>query len=94
MGDISCTCIGGHAIYAFKDVIGRLRFFDRTVGAPIGGATRGIFTSIEEIAPYYGATAIVPYEASVIYNVYLKSIGFELPKLVIPILGVMAENKS
>jgi hypothetical protein len=86
--------IGGHAIYAFTDVLGRLRFFDRTVGASIGGSTRGIFASIDEIAPYYGATAIVPYEAAVIYNVYLKSIGFELPKLVIPILGVMAEKKS
>jgi hypothetical protein len=71
--------------------MGRLRFFDRTVGTRFCSATRGVFKSIDEIAPYYGATSIIPYEASMLQNVYLKSIGFEMPKLTIPILGVIAE---
>lgn len=84
--------IGGHAIYAYKDIFGRLRFFDRTVGSKFGGTARGVFSSVDEIAPYYGASSIVPYEASILQNVYLKSVGFEMPRLVIPILGVMAEE--
>lgn len=86
--------IGGHAIYAYKDIAGRLRFFDRTVGAKFGGNIQGVFKSVDEIAPYYGATAIVPYEAATLQNVYLKSVGFELPKLAIPILGVVAEEEK
>lgn len=84
--------IGKHAIYAYKDLFRRVRFFDRTVGAKFSGATRGIFKSTNEIAPYYGATSIVPYEAAILQNVYIKSVGFEIPKLAIPILGVIAEE--
>ena len=86
--------IGGHAIYAYKEILGRLRFFDRTVGARFGGAIQGVFKSVDEIAPYYGASAIVPYEAATLQNVYLKSVGFELPKLAIPIFGVVGEEEK
>lgn len=86
--------IGGHAIYAYKDIFGRLRFFDRTVGSKFGSTIQGVFKSVDEIAPYYGATEIVPYEAATLQNVYLKSIGFELPRLAIPILGVVAEEEK
>lgn len=71
-----------------------MRFFDRTVGARFCGATRGVFKSADEIAPYYGATSIVPYEAATLQNVYIKSVGFEMPKLAIPILGVIAEEEK
>lgn len=83
--------IGRHAIYAYKDYFGRLRFFDRTVGAQLSGTTRGVFKNVDEIAPYYGATSIVPYEASTIQNIFIKSVGLELPRLVVPVLGVTAE---
>lgn len=86
--------IGGHAIYAYKDIFGRLRYFDRTVGATFGTTTRGVFKSVEEIAPYYSATAIIPYEGSVLSNVYLKTVGFEIPKLAIPIMSVIGEHRS
>jgi hypothetical protein len=71
-----------------------IRFFDQTVGSKFGGTARGVFGSVDEIAPYYGASSIVPYEASTLKNVYLKSVGFEMPRLVIPILGVMAEENE
>jgi len=84
--------IGGHAIYAFRTPFGQLRFFDRTVGSTIGGMQRGVFTSIEEIAPYYGATSLLPYEGCVVYNVYVRSVGLESPRLAIPVLGIIAER--
>ena len=81
---------GGHAIYAFRNTLGQVRFMDRTVGRTTTRGIQGAFSSLEEIAPTYGATALVPYEAAVLYNVYVKSVAFEFPKLVIPILGVIA----
>jgi len=87
--------LGRHAIYAFRDVMGRMRFFDRTVGAKLAGnATRGVYNSIDEIAPVYGATHLIPYEASVIVNVFVKSPAHELPRLVIPVLGVMSTENQ
>lgn len=66
---------------------------DRTVGNAAAGA-QGVFKSIEEIAPLYGATALVPYEAAILHNVIVKTFAYELPRLVLPLLGVVAtENR-
>ena len=82
---------GRHAIYAYKDTFGRVRYFDRTVGTQFGAkAAQGVFQTMNDIAPFYAATDIVAYEAAVLSNVILKLPAFELPRLVIPILGVMA----
>lgn len=84
----------GHAIYAFRNSLGQVRFMDRTVGRALpSGATQGIYKSIEEIAPVYGATALVPYEAAVLHNLFVKTVAHEAPILVIPVLGVMAEER-
>jgi hypothetical protein len=85
--------VAGHAIYAFRNAFGQVRFMDRTVGRALQSGTQGIYKSIEELAPVYGASAIVPYEASVLYNVFTKTVLHETPRLVIPVLGVMAEEK-
>lgn len=66
---------------------------DRTVGSTIRSGTQGIYKSIDELAPVYGASALVPYEASVLHNVFAKSVFHETPRLVIPVLGVIAEEK-
>lgn len=86
--------IGGHAIYAFRNSIGQIRFMDRTVGKVTKSGTQGVYKSIEDIAPMYGATALVPYEAAVIHNVFVKSIAHDAPKLVIPLLGVVATEDA
>jgi hypothetical protein len=84
----------GHAIYAFRNNLGQVRFMDRTVGRALPtGATQGIYKSIEELAPVYGANALVPFEASVLHNVFVRSVAHEAPILVIPVLGVMAEER-
>jgi hypothetical protein len=82
-----------HAIYAFRNALGQVRYMDRTVGSTIGSSMKGIYKSIDELAPVYGASALVPYEASILYNVFAKSVLHEAPRLVIPVLGVMAEEK-
>lgn len=85
--------VGGHAIYAFRNPLGQVRFMDRTVGSVVGSTTQGIYKTIDELAPVYGASALVPYEVAVLHNVFAKSVLHEAPRLVIPILGVMAEEK-
>lgn len=71
-----------------------MRFFmDRTVGSVIKTGTQGVYKNIDELAPVYGASALVPYEAAVLHNDFAKSVLHEAPRLVIPILGVMAEEK-
>lgn len=90
---INGKIVAGHAIYAFRNTFGQVRFMDRTVGRALKSGTQGIYKAIEELAPVYGVSAIVPYEASVLYNVFAKSISHEAPRLVIPVLGVMAEEK-
>lgn len=85
--------VAGHAIYAFRNNLGQIRFMDRTVGRVLKSGTQGVYKSIEELAPVYGASALVPYEASVLYNVFAKSVAYEAPRLVIPVLGVIAEEK-
>ncbi len=82
--------IGGHAIYAFRNSFRQVRFMDRTVGRVTNSGAQGMYKSIEDIAPMYGASALVPYEAAVIQNVFVKSIAYDGPKLVIPLLGVVA----
>jgi len=84
--------IGGHAIYAFRNPVGLVRFMDRTVGRISKSGSRGVYKRIEDIAPMYGASALVPYEAAVINNIFVKSIALDAPKLVIPLLGVVASE--
>ncbi|HIG66083.1 MAG TPA: hypothetical protein EYQ43_11155 [Methyloprofundus sp.] len=81
---------GRHAIYAYRDSLGRVRFFDRTVGTQFG---QRVFQNIDDIAPLYGATNIVAYEAAVLANVFIKTPAQQLPILAIPILGVMAKEE-
>ena len=86
--------VGGHAIYAFRNILGQVRYMDRTVGNAAAGA-QGVFKSIEEIAPLYGATALAPYEAAILHNVIVKTFAYDLPRLVLPLLGVVAtENRT
>jgi hypothetical protein len=86
---------GRHAIYVFRDSLGRLRFFDRTVGTNFGASrTQGVFHTMDDIAPLHSATNIVAYEASALKNVYIKPAAFELPRLVIPVLGVLSSEEQ
>jgi len=85
--------VAGHAIYAFRNLFGQVRFMDRTVGRAIRSGTQGVYKNIEELAPVYGANALIPYEAAILHNVFVKSVLHEIPRLVIPILGVMATEE-
>jgi len=86
--------IGGHAIYAFRNALGQVRYMDRTVGTKFAvGGVQGVFKSVDEIAPLYGASALVPYEAAVLQNVFARSVAHEAPRLFIPVLGVIAEDR-
>jgi hypothetical protein len=79
--------VGGHAIYAFRTVFGKVRYMDRTVGK----ASPAVYKSIAEIVPRYpGVTTFVPYQASVIHNVFAKSVMHDIPRLVMPIRGIVA----
>lgn len=79
--------VGGHAIYAFRTVFGQIQYMDRTVGKIIPS----VYKSIAEIVPCYpGVTAFVPYQAGILHNVFAKSVVHDIPKLVIPVLGVVA----
>lgn len=82
--------VAGHAIYAYKDALGRLRFMDRTVGS----VSPTVYRSIDEIAPMYGATELVAYQAAILHNVFVKSILHDAPRLLIPVLGVIATEDS
>jgi hypothetical protein len=64
---------------------------DREVGKMGVEGLRGVFKSIDEIGVLYGAK-LIPYEAALIENVVVKSIGYEAPRLFFPILGVIATN--
>jgi hypothetical protein len=81
---------GGHAIYAFRTVFGQIRYMDRTVGE----LSKKAYTSIKEIAPLYGASALTPYQAAVLHNVFVKTVAHDIPRLVMPILGVIATEKN
>ena len=74
---------GGHAIYAFYDKLGRLRFSDRS----------GIYKRIDEIAARYSKDEYIPRGAVHMKNLFMKFIG---PKgtgtLAIAINSVIAPN--
>lgn len=78
---------GGHAIYAFRTAFGQVRYMDRTIGE----ITNTVYKAVSELAPVYRGT-IVPYEAAVLSNVFIKSVAHDLPRLVMPILGVVASE--
>lgn len=86
--------VGGHAIYAFRNALGQVRYMDRTVGGNFNGAVKGTYKSVAEIAPMYGASALVPYEAALIHNLFVKSVLHEAPRLFIPLLGRIAEERA
>lgn len=86
--------ISGHAIYAFRNSFGQVRFMDRTVGGVTNTGIQGVFKSIDDIASTYQVSALVPYEATVVSNVFVKSVAYEAPRLVIPVLGVIATEKG
>jgi hypothetical protein len=85
--------IGGHAVYVFRNTLGQIRIMDRSVGQVINGSTQGVFKSFDDFSHLYRADKIVPYEAAVVKNIFSKSILHDTPKLLIPVLGVMAEEK-
>ncbi len=81
----------GHAIYVYRDILGRIRIMDRTVGK----VTQKAYVSLEEVVKEYersGVRNLIPEAALILHNVYGRAIGFELPRLVMPILGVIAEK--
>jgi methionine synthase I (cobalamin-dependent) len=83
--------IDGHAIYAFRNVFGQVRYMDRTVGTVFSTGTQKMFMSIDEIANLYQKT-FVPRQAAVLHNVFAKSFAHDLPRLAIPALGVSASE--
>lgn len=89
---ISVRCVragrdaGGHLVYAYYDVLGRLRFMDRTIGS----AAQKSYASLEEIAMRYRLDAMIPRAALPLHNVFVKSIGHDLPILALPIRAVVA----
>lgn len=82
--------VAGHAVYAFRNTIGQVRYMDRTVG----GLTPKVYKTLSDIAPAYSATALVPYQAAVIHNMFVKSVVHDVPRLVMPILGVIASERA
>ncbi len=80
--------IGGHAIYAFRTVYGQIRYMDRTVG----NGLKGVVAHPDELCRLYAATSIVPVQAALIRNMFAKSVAHEAPRLVIPVLGVIASE--
>lgn len=86
--------VSGHAVYAFRNAFGQIRFMDRTVGQASSAGVRRAYKSLDEIAPVYGATSLLPYEAAVIQNVFVKTVAHETPRLLIPVLGVIATEDA
>ncbi len=63
----------GHAVYAFRDNLGRLRILDRGVSA---GKAGELFGSLEELAKKYGLQGSWTLkEAAVMENVFAKFMG-------------------
>jgi hypothetical protein len=79
--------VAGHAIYAFRNAVGQIRYMDRTIGS----SAQKIYQSLDEIAALYKqCDRFVPIEAAVLNNVVAKSVLHDAPRLFIPILGVIA----
>ena len=79
-----------HAIYAYRRA-GQIRIMDRTVSK-----TQGVYKTLDELVKSYrevGVVKFIQFEAAVLRNVYVKSVGFELPVLAIPVLGVIGESE-
>jgi hypothetical protein len=82
--------IAGHAVYAYRNSLGQLRYMDRTITS---GAQR-VYQSLDEIAKVYTqCDKFVPVEAALLHNVVVKSVLNEAPRLFIPILGVIATQE-
>lgn len=82
--------IGGHAIYAFRNVLGQVRYMDSTVGS----ISQKAYKSISEIAPMYRASSLVPHKAAIVNNVFVKTIYHDLHILTMPVLGVIAKENN
>jgi hypothetical protein len=82
--------IGWHAFYAYRTAMGQLRYMDRTVQTL---AHKG-YLSIDEIRIAYGATRMNPIEAMKIENMFVKTVLHEIPRLVMPVLGVIATEEG
>lgn len=81
---------GRHAIYAFRNAMGQVRYMDRTVGSHTSVA----YGKMEELLKVYtNFSAITPVEAAVLDNLFAKTVGAGIEKFFIPILGVVAEEK-
>ncbi len=83
--------INGHATYAFRNVLGKVRYMDRTVGKTVARE----YKCIQEIAmKYRGVTDFVPYQAAIIKNVFAGQAWYDIPRLLIPVLGIIATQKD
>jgi hypothetical protein len=58
----------------------------------VQAASTKIYQSIDEIAKIYGAEAMKPIQAMKIENMFVKTVAHELPRLVLPVLGVVASE--
>lgn len=81
--------IAWHAFYAYRTPIGQLRYMDRTVQTTAQRA----YLSIDEIRRAYGASRMTPIQAMKIENMFVKTVANEIPRLVLPILGVVATDE-
>jgi hypothetical protein len=81
--------IAGHAVYAFRNTFGQVRYMDRTITS----VSQGVYQSLDEIAVLYRqCDKFVPVQAAILKNIYVKSVLHEAPRLFIPILGVVASQ--
>lgn len=82
--------VGGHLIYAFYDTFGRLRFMDRTIVL----RNQSTYASLGELAIKYGVDEMIPRAALPIYNMFVKSVAYQTPTLVLPIAAVVAQYQE
>jgi hypothetical protein len=78
----------GAQIGPFRNVLGQVRYMDRTDGS----VSQKTYKSISEIAPMYRASFLVPYKAAVVNNVFVKTFYHDLHILTMPVLGVIASE--
>lgn len=76
--------VGGHAVYAFRDFIGRVRIMDRT----------GIYDDLNGMTGAYGVDEFVPRAAAHVQNVYAKMMNAgKAAVLAVGALGVVASER-
>jgi hypothetical protein len=80
-----------HAIYAFRNSFGQVRYMDRTVGKQSSVAYKNIDDFLKIFKNY---SAITPIEAAILNNLFAKTVGAGVEKLFIPILGAIAEDRK